>query len=106
MKVIKIYNRFGEFAEDKDKAKALRTQIMKPELKKGNSIVLDFENVDNATQSFTHALLSQLIREFGVDVLDSIEFRNCNSTLQTIIGIVIEYMQDSIDIEDDEDYDR
>lgn len=98
---ILILERFGEFAEDKNKAKRIRTSILEPIIKRNESICLNFEGVNNATQSFIHALISNLIRIYGVDVLDLIEFKNCNKTLQTIISIVIDYMQDSLDIEEE-----
>ena len=56
-------------------------------------MVLDFENVEGATQSFIHALISDLIRKYGAEVLDLIEFKHCNSTIRAIITIVTEYMQ-------------
>lgn len=98
---IDILERFGEFAEDKNKAKRIRTSILEPKIARGDLICLDFKGVNNATQSFIHALISNLIRLYGIDVLDLIEFKNCNETLQTIITIVIDYMQDSIDIEEE-----
>lgn len=98
---ILILKRFGEFAEDKNKAKRIRTRILEPTIKRGESICLNFEGVNNATQSFIHALISNLIRVYGIDVLDLLEFKKCNKTLQTIITIVVDYMQDSIDIEEE-----
>ncbi len=95
----RIVDRFGEFAEDKNKAKRIRTRILEPRIARGETICLDFNGVNNATQSFIHALISNLIRINGIEVLDLIEFKNCNETLKTIITIVIDYMQDSIEIE-------
>ncbi len=100
--VLKIFDRFGEFAENKNKAKRIRESVLEPRIKRGETICLDFESVNNATQSFVHALISNLLRTQGVEVLDQIEFKNCNETLQTIITIVIDYMQDSIDIDEEE----
>lgn len=99
--VLNIFEKFGEFAENKNKAKRIRERVLEPRVNRGESICLDFNGVNNATQSFVHALISNLIRVNGIDVLDKIEFRNCNETLQTIITIVIDYMQDSMDIEKD-----
>ncbi len=95
----RIVDRFGEFAEDKNKAKRIRTRILEPRIARGETICLDFNGVNNATQSFIHAFISNLIRINGIEVLDLIEFKNCNETLKTIITIVIDYMQDSIEIE-------
>ncbi len=93
MITIKLKPIVGSFAENKDKARELRTKRIGPALKKGKNVELDFEGVNSATQSFIHALISQLIRQYGIDVLDNIHFKNCNSTVQKIIEIVADYMQ-------------
>lgn len=90
---IKLKPIVGSFAENKDKARELRTKKINPALKKGKNIELDFEGVNSATQSFIHALISQLIRQYGADVLENIHFKNCNNTVQKIIEIVADYMQ-------------
>jgi len=90
---IELLSIVGSFAENKDKAKELRTKIINPALKKGDFVELDFTGVNSATQSFIHALISQLIRQYGIDVLDKINFKNCNNTVQKIIEIVTDYMQ-------------
>ncbi len=93
MTTIKLQPIVGSFAENKDKAKEIRIKKINPILKKGESIKLDFEGVTLATQSFIHALISQLIRHYGTEVLDRIQFKNCNNTLKKIIEIVTDYMQ-------------
>ena len=94
MKTINIYSLVGAFAENKDIARDIRTKSIFPALEK-EEIILDFEKVESTTQSFIHALISELIREKGDEVLDKITFKNCNETVQKIIGIVVEYMQQS-----------
>lgn len=94
MKTINIYTLVGAFAENKDIARDIRTKIIFPALEK-EEIILDFEKVESTTQSFIHALISDLIREKGDEVLDKMTFKNCNETVQKIIGIVVEYMQQS-----------
>lgn len=93
MITIKLKPIVGSFAENKDKAKELRIKKINPVLKKGQDVELDFEGVTSATQSFIHALISQLIRQYGIDVLENIHFKNCNNTVQKIIEIVTDYMQ-------------
>ena len=90
---IKLEPIVGSFAENKDKAKDIRIKKINPELKNGGSVVLDFEGVTSVTQSFIHALISQLIRNYGTDILDKINFKNCNNTVKKIIEIVTDYMQ-------------
>ncbi len=95
MTTIKLVEKVGEFAENKDIARDIRIKVIYPALEKAEEIVLDFEGIGGATQSFIHALLSDAIRKYGIEVLDSISFKNCNETIKKIIIIVTEYMQES-----------
>ncbi|MBI4035739.1 STAS-like domain-containing protein [Candidatus Daviesbacteria bacterium] len=90
---IKLFPKVGSFAEDKDIAREIRLNEITPLLKKNEEVILDFDKIDSTTQSFIHALISEVIREFGSDVLDKISFKNCNENVQKIINIVVEYMQ-------------
>ncbi len=92
---IRIHDRVGEFAEDKDKAKKIRQEILWPQIKIGATVELDFANVEDVTQSFIHAMLSELIRETQGEVLDLIYFKNCNETVKRIINMVVDYMQEN-----------
>lgn len=90
---IEIFSIAGDFAHNKDKASNLRKTTIIPLLKDQGEVVIDFQNVDLTTQSFIHALISEPIRLFGVEVLDRIVFKNCNETVRTLIEIVVDYMQ-------------
>lgn len=93
MKIIKLLSKTGVFAENKDLARDIRINEITPILKKNDEITLDFNGVESATQSFIHALISELIREFGNEILDNIYFKNCNKSVREIINIVVDYMQ-------------
>ena len=93
MKIIKLLPRTSIFAENKDLARDIRIQDITPALDKNEEVTLDFEGVESATQSFIHALISEVIRSFGNKVLENIYFKNCNKNVQNIINIVVEYMQ-------------
>ena len=95
MTTIKLRPIVGDFAENKDSARTIRLQQIVPALGRGETVILDFEHITGATQSFVHALLSELFREHGADLLDQIKFKNCNEIVQKIITIVSEYMQES-----------
>ncbi len=95
MTEIKILQITGSFAENKDLARNIRLNKIIPALEKNQEIILDFKGVEGATQSFIHALISDIIRKYGSEVLDKISFKNCNETIKKIIGIVVEYMQES-----------
>jgi len=95
MKEIILQQKVGSFAENKDVAREIREQFIKPALAAGVDVVLDFEGVSMATQSFIHALISDPIRIYGANVLDQIAFKNCNESIKTLVTVVCDYMQDS-----------
>lgn len=99
MKNIRIFDRAGAFAENKDIARNIRIKEMIPILERGEEIKLDFCGVDAATQSFIHALISDVLRKYGVSILDRIEFNSCSIKVQKIIEIVVEYMQEGMGFE-------
>ncbi len=95
MKEIKIFDKTGAFAGNKDIARDIRLNEILPYINDENKIILNFESVESATQSFIHALISDVIRQRGIRVLDRMYFKKCNTTVQKIISIVTEYMQES-----------
>lgn len=94
MKTIKLFPKVGSFAENKDIAREIRLKEIIPALDRGEEIILNFEGAESVTQSFIHALISDLIRNYGIEVLDRIEFKSCSETVRKIITIVIDYMQE------------
>jgi len=92
---ISVYKVAGDFAENKDVAKELRTTLLMPALQKGKSVTLDFTNVSLSTQSFVHALVSDAIRKHGIGVLDQLSFKGCNPAIQALVSTVCDYMQDT-----------
>jgi len=93
MKEIKLIDYTGSFAENKEIARKLRLETLIPTLESGDELILNFEGVGSATQSFIHALLSDLFRKFGSEVLDMVKFKNCSESVQEVIGAVSDYMQ-------------
>ncbi len=94
MKEIEIFPKTGNFAENKDVARELRITEIIPALEKHQVVILDFSEVDSATQSFIHALISDIIRKEGYEIIDRLNFKNCNDTIKKIITIVTDYMQE------------
>jgi hypothetical protein len=78
-------------AEDKDAARHIRERVVLPALAVGQTVTLDFRNVELATQSFIHALISAPVREYGADALKHIKFKNCTDDVQSLIITVLEY---------------
>ena len=84
----------GSFAENKDKAREIRLEQIIPALEKGKSVILDFANIGGVTQSFIHALVSDLVRHYGNEIFDRVLFKNCAENVQKIINIVADYMME------------
>lgn len=93
---IDIFEKTGSFAENKDVARDVRVQTLMPVLEKGETVVLNFDRVTNTTQSFIHALISDALRQYGNDALEKITFHKCNDTIQQLVKIVVDYMQEGI----------
>lgn len=87
----------GDFAENKDIAKKLRIEKIMPTLSEGNEVILDFDGVSGATQSFIHALISDPIRELKDVTFDNLAYKNANDDIREIVSIVYRYMQESLD---------
>ena len=94
MKIIKLFPVTGNFAENKDLARKIRINEIVPAVENKEEVTLDFEGVDSATQSFIHALISDMIRNYGIEILDMIFFKNCTDTIKKIVNIVTDYMQE------------
>lgn len=92
---IKLFSLVGPFAENKDIATEIRLSKLIPAMDGNEKVVLDFEKIEGATQSFIHALISDILRKYGRDALDRIQFKSCNDTVKSIISIVVDYMQES-----------
>jgi hypothetical protein len=99
---INIYEKIGnkEFAENKDIGQEIREEEIMPELEKHGKVVLNFDKIDRASQSFIHSLISDPIRQYGDNVLDIMVFKNCNDKVRGMIKIVLGYLQDAIDNKD------
>jgi len=101
---IAIFDRAGAFAENKDVARNIRIKEIIPELTQGGEVTLDFHKVAAATQSFIHALISDILRKHGANALDRIFFKSCNVTVRKIIEIVVDYMLESLEIEEEDNH--
>lgn len=89
---IKIEEHCGTFAENKDQARDLRENHIRPVLESSDEvIILDFSGVDSSTQSFIHALISGFFQDLGKPALERFEFHNCTKAMKSLIGTVVNY---------------
>lgn len=87
----------GDFAENKEVAKEIRNNFILPKLEKGQEAIIDFKDVDGATQSFIHAMISEPIRKYYDKGFENLlVFANANEDVKEIINIVYRYMQESL----------
>ena len=91
---IHVLEKSGKFAENKDVSREIRIREIWPSLERNEEVVLNFEGVEAATQSFIHALISDILRKQGDRALERMSFKSCNETVRKIIGIVVTYMQE------------
>ena len=90
--IIKIRETCGNFAEDKDAARDMREQLIRPHLKETQEpVTIDFTGVDSSTQSFIHALISDYFQSMGEEALERFEFKGCNKAIKSIIATVVNY---------------
>jgi hypothetical protein len=78
-------------AEEKELARLLREDVIKPSLRTGEEVQIDFSQAQIVTQSFIHALLAEPICRFKEKALDLLIFKHCTEQVQQIIRTVIEY---------------
>jgi STAS-like domain of unknown function (DUF4325) len=98
--VLGLQEYLGDFAEDKDWAATFREQAIRSTLNEGNNVVLDFTGISLTTQSFVHALISDVLRSEGESVLDRLEFRGCTPSVKGIIETVVQY---SLETQEDDE---
>ena len=94
MKTIILLNKTGTFAQNKDIARDIRLQEIVPALERNEDVILDFQGISSATQSFIHALISEILRQYGGVALEHITFKACNEEIKQIISIVLDYMEE------------
>jgi len=93
---IKIVELTGDFAEDKDIARDIRLHQIIPAMEANEEIILNFKLVNLTTQSFIHALFSDVIREYKGNFFKMVKFKSCNENVRSIIEMVVDYMQENI----------
>ena len=77
------------FAEDNATANQIRDRELRPRIETGEPVVLDFAGVRSPTQSFVHALLSEILKIPGS--LVRLSFVNCTPSAREILKAVAAY---------------
>ena len=95
--IVRIIDHAGYFAEDKDAAALVRTRDLMPVLARNESVTIDFSGVRLTTQSFVHALISEVLRAHGEGVLALMTFKGCSKLVRGIVETVVQYSLETID---------
>lgn len=98
---IDMFDIVGDFGEDKDTAAYLRENTIKPTVAKGRTVTLNFAGVTLVTQSFIHALISDILRMNGEKALKYLEFTSCVEVVKGIISTVVQYSLDTMSDEEE-----
>jgi hypothetical protein len=94
---IELLSVVGDFAEDKDRAASIRDNEIRPALADGQTVTLDFTGITLATQSFVHALISDILRSGGEAVLEKVEFHGCAPGVRGIVETVVQYSLETME---------
>lgn len=86
-----------DFAEDKDVAADVRERVIRPSLQDAQEVVLDFSGVELVTQSFIHAMISDVLRTHGEAALELIVFKGCDPAVRGIVETVVQYSLETVD---------
>lgn len=78
------------FEEDVEQAAKIRDEELLPSMKAGTMVVIDFEGVKFATQSFVHALMYKVIRD-GQNIGSTLSIANCTKATREAVMAVAAY---------------
>jgi hypothetical protein len=81
--------RVREFDEDNPAAIRVRNEQLRPRIENGEVVLLDLEGVRAPTQSFVHALLSEVFKIPGS--LARLSFVNCTPSAREVLKAVAAY---------------
>ena len=78
------------FEENVEEAARVRDQVIAPKLGAGEMVVLDFQGIRFATQSFIHACIYRVLRD-TVNVRSALSIANCSPSTREALMAVAAY---------------
>ncbi|MDZ4772412.1 MAG: STAS-like domain-containing protein [Planctomycetota bacterium] len=78
-----------DFEEDTEAAVRIRETVIRPKIENGETVIIDFHGIRSPTQSFVHALLSEIFKI--PDSLVRLSFLNCTASAREVIKAVAAY---------------
>jgi len=88
---IKMKERFGSFLSNGSLAAALSVNELFPNIKAGNTVILDMSGVENMTDSFGNALIANMVKANGEVFFRYVKFSNCSETMKVLIKIAVKF---------------
>ena len=86
---IKLVERFGSFLADGDEANKFRFCEVETKFNFGQSVIFDFDGVDNMTDSFANACFGNIAEEHGEKIFELCRFKNCSPLIKDFLGVAI-----------------
>ncbi|PJZ86428.1 hypothetical protein CH364_09780 [Leptospira harrisiae] len=87
---VNIFNHFGSFAEDKEKAIKFREEKIIPAINEGKNVIFDFSNVTSSPHSFINALIASPIEKLGLIAYKKIKVINGTKDINGIVEYIFE----------------
>lgn len=85
-----VFNTFGRYAEDKAAAIRYRDRTLIPALDRGQSVLIDFDNVVSSPHSFLSALLASAIQMLEMSAYKRIKIVNATPDIRETIDFIFE----------------
>ena len=86
MQIIVLQQRFGSFLADGGKAVVFLAEEIEPVLQTGDVVVLDFEGVENMTDSFANGCFANLFERHPEVIKEKrVLLRHCSPVVQSFI---------------------
>ena len=82
---IKVKDQFGSFLSNGEEGVRFRYNKIEPKIDQGKLVILDFEGVENMTDSFANACFGSLFRRVNLKTEGKIKFVNCNPVVKSFL---------------------
>ena len=87
----KMHDHFGSFLADGDVANSFRFCEVEPKFATCSTIIFDFTNVDNMTDSFANACFGTLAEDHPVEISEKVRFRNCSQLIHDFLASAVSF---------------
>lgn len=88
--LIVVEHFFGRYAEDKEAAIGYRDRHILPALARGDSLLIDFKNVQASPHSFLSALLATPVKRLGMEAYKKIKVVNAAQDIRETIDFIMD----------------